>query len=295
MVPIIDALEKVAPTDATVLLTGESGTGKEVAARFVHARSSRADGPFMAVNCATLSGELLASELFGHEKGAFTGAHARKRGRIELAAGGSFFLDEIGELQTDVQAKLLRVLEERTFERVGGTQQISADVRWIAATNRDLEARVEGGEFRADLFHRLAVFPVALPPLRKRKEDVLPLARVLLERIGGDLGRPGLSLPANASHVLESQAWSGNVRELRNVLERAAILAGDAKVIDAAHLVTRTARAAKSEGRTLAEIERDAILRALELEDGNRQRAAERLQIGVRTLYSKLKRYGLSS
>lgn len=286
MRPVVDALDKVATTDATVLLTGESGTGKEVAARHIHAASERASGPFMAVNCATLSAQLLESELFGHERGAFTGAVERKRGRIELAAGGTFFLDEVGELPVDVQAKLLRVLEERTFERVGGAQQITADVRWVAATNRDLEARIGEGLFREDLYHRLAVFPVALPPLRERRPDIVPLARALLATVA-----PGRTLTPDAEATLEGGDWPGNVRELRNALERASILAGT-ETIGAEHLSLRASSTSRrADDRTLAEIERAAIERALELEDGNRERAAKRLQIGVRTLYTKLKQF----
>jgi two-component system response regulator FlrC len=199
MVPVVNAIDKVAPTAATVLLLGESGTGKEVAARAIHDRSDRADKPFLALNCAALTETLLASELFGHEKGAFTGANERRRGRVELAAGGTFFLDEIGELKSDLQAKLLRVIQERTYERVGGSRTLEADVRWIAATNRDLKQMIAAGEFREDLYHRLAVFPIRLPPLRERKADVLPIAGTLLVRIAGDLKRRPLSLSQGAS------------------------------------------------------------------------------------------------
>jgi two-component system response regulator AtoC len=173
MTPVVRAVEKVAPTNATVLLLGESGTGKEVVARTIHQRSARADGPFVAVNCAAISDNLMESEIFGHEKGAFTGATASRRGRLELAEGGTLFLDEIGELKLELQAKLLRVLQERRFERVGGTRTVTADVRWIAATNRDLTASVETGGFREDLYHRLAVFPIRIPPLRGRPTDIV--------------------------------------------------------------------------------------------------------------------------
>ncbi len=192
MKPVVEALERVAKTQATVLLLGESGTGKEVAARAVHRWSSRKSGPFIAVNSAALSENLLESELFGHEKGAFTGATAVRRGRLELCAGGTFFLDEVGELKQDLQAKLLRVLEERSFERVGGARSLVADVRFIAATNRDLNKMVASGQFREDLYHRLAVFPVRLPPLRERRADIPELSRELLARIAGELGKPGL-------------------------------------------------------------------------------------------------------
>ncbi len=306
MAGVESALHKVAPTEATVLLLGESGTGKEVAARAVHAWSRRADGPFVAINCAALSESLLESELFGHEKGAFTGASERRRGRIELAQRGTFFLDEVGELAPSLQAKLLRVLQERSFERVGGTQTLRAEVRWVAATNRDLARMVQGGSFREDLYHRLAVFPVQLPPLRERPEDIPPLAEVLLHRVAASLGRPYLQLDPSALAALCAEPWPGNVRELANTLERAAILADDDRIMPEhlvmpgrlAPAVTTPRPAAPSvaqgePGRTLAEIEREAIEHALAQHDGNRRRAAEQLGIGVRTLYDKLKRYEL--
>ncbi|MFW2390366.1 MAG: sigma-54 interaction domain-containing protein, partial [Polyangiales bacterium] len=284
--------------DATVLLVGDSGTGKEVAARAIHERSARAEGPFVAVNCAALSDTLLESELFGHEKGAFTGAHARRRGRLELAEGGTFFLDEIAELRPELQAKLLRALEERTFERLGGTRTLRADTRWVAATNRDLAAMIEAGTFREDLYHRLAVFPIRLPPLRERRQDIRPLAEELLEKIGEDLGRPGLALSDEIAAELEAAAWPGNVRQLRNVLERAAILA-DGSRIGTEHLwldamTPGTAPSASGEPETLEDIERRAVEKALDAVQGNRKQAAARLGIGERTLYDKLKRYGLS-
>jgi two-component system response regulator FlrC len=294
MRPVVDAIEKVARTAATVLLLGESGTGKEVAARAIHAQSPRAVRPFMAINCAALSEQLLESELFGHEKGAFTGATERKRGRVELADGGTFFLDEVGELRPELQAKLLRVLQEKRFERVGGSRTLESDVRWIAATNRDLRAMIAAGAFREDLYHRLAVFPIKLPPLRERAHDLLPLARALLDRVARDLKRPRPRLTPAAEQRLAAAAWRGNVRELANTLERAAILA-DGDAIDAAHIWLedgeRRAPARSEEVRTLADLERDAIRHALEVVGGNRRRAAELLGIGERTLYDKLKKY----
>ncbi|MEO8550273.1 MAG: sigma-54 dependent transcriptional regulator, partial [Kofleriaceae bacterium] len=289
-------IEKVARTAATVLLLGESGTGKEVAALAIHANSPRATRPFMAINCAALSETLLESELFGHEKGAFTGATERKRGRLELADGGTFFLDEIGEMKQELQAKLLRVLQERRFERVGGSRTLEVDVRWIAATNRDLLAMIETGSFRRDLYHRFAVFPIKLPPLRERRSDLLPIAKALLQRIGHDLKQKAPVLTADAEARLLQASWRGNVRELANALERAAILA-DGTAIDASHIWVDEAPAPKGSSgggiRPLAELEHDAILAALEAVSGNRRKAAELLGIGERTLYDKLKKYGV--
>jgi two-component system response regulator FlrC len=297
MKPVVDAIDKVAKTAATVLLLGESGTGKEVAARAIHAQSPRATRPFLAVNCAALSETLLESELFGHEKGAFTGASERRRGRVELADGGTFFLDEVGELKPELQAKLLRVLQERRFERVGGTRTLEIDVRWIAATNRDLRAMIDAGTFREDLYHRLAVFPIKLPPLRDRPQDLLPIARALLARIARDLGRTTPRLTPAAERRLRTSSWRGNVRALANALERAAILA-DHDTIDEAHLWIDDApapAAPRADGaiRPLAELEREAVLNALESVGGNRRKAAELLGIGERTLYDKLKKYGV--
>ena len=294
MRPVVEAIEKVARTSATVLLLGESGTGKEVAARAIHHQSPRAAKPFMAINCAALSEQLLESELFGHEKGAFTGATERKRGRLELSDGGTFFLDEVGELKPELQAKLLRVLQERRFERVGGSRTLEVDVRWIAATNRDLRQMIDDGRFREDLYHRLAVFPIKLPPLRDRKVDLLPLARALLERIARDLKRGMPRLTPAAEQRLEAAGWRGNVRELANTLERAAILA-DGDAIDASHIWVEDgaprAAPASDEVRPLADLEREAILHALDVVGGNRKRAAELLGIGERTLYDRLKKY----
>jgi two-component system response regulator FlrC len=311
MATVVVTLKKVARTEATVLLIGESGTGKEVAARAIHAWSPRARGPFVAINCAALADQLLESELFGHEKGAFTGASAARRGRIELAAQGSFFLDEVGELKPELQAKLLRVLQERTFDRLGGSRTLTADVRWLAATNRDLRAMVQTGHFREDLYHRLAVFPVELPPLRERRGDILPLARSLMARISASVGRPGLVLSGEAEKAILQSEWSGNVRELANTLERAAIVGERGEIgpedLDTTpswrtkasrskqpsnEAVSSTA-SADSSSETLESVERRAIERALAEVQGNRRKAADLLGIGERTLYDKIKRYGL--
>jgi two-component system, NtrC family, response regulator AtoC len=292
MQPVMKAIERVAPTSSTVLLLGATGTGKELVAQAIHDQSPRASGPFVPVNCAAISETLMESEIFGHEKGAFTGATNARRGRLELAEGGTLFLDEIGELKLELQAKLLRVLQERRFERLGGTRTIQVDVRWVAATNRDLEGLVASGQFREDLYHRLAVFPIALPPLRERRRDILPIAQNLLARISAELGRPSLRLDAAARELILEGAWPGNVRELANALERAAILADGAELHAEDLHVART-RPAGQPG-TIEEMEVEAIRRTLDEVGGNRRRAAEHLGIGERTLYDKLKRYGLT-
>ena len=276
-------LQRVAPTESTVLLTGESGTGKELFARALHALSPRRGGPFVAVNCAAIPETLLENELFGHEKGAFTGADRRQPGRFELAQGGTLLLDEIGELPPAVQGKVLRVLEERTFERVGSGRTQRADVRLVAATNRDLRAMVEAGEFRSDLYFRLAVFPVELPALRERASDVPLLARHLLAEIARRHHREPPALDDEAAALLAAQPWPGNVRELANLLERAAIL-GEGPALRAADL------------RPLLEPlggERERLRRALVEADGDKRRAAELLGISYRTLLQQVRAHDL--
>src|SRR6266481_4537232 len=231
----------VAPTDATVLINGETGTGKELVARAIHGRSRRSARAFVSVNCAAIPGDLIASELFGHEKGAFTGATQRRLGRFELADGGTIFLDEVGELLPDTQVALLRVLQEREFERVGGRQPIRADVRVIAATNRDLKAAVANGKFREDLFYRLNVFPIEAPPLRERKDDVLMLVEYFVQRYANRAGRNIRSIDQKTLDLLQSYEWPGNIRELQNVIERSIILSStDVFSVDGWWLSKRT-------------------------------------------------------
>ncbi len=297
MLAVVAQVRKVAATDTTVLLLGESGTGKEVVANALHRESRRRDGPFVAVNCAALSVSLLESEMFGHEKGAFTGASATRRGRFELADGGTLFLDEVAELDPQLQAKLLRVLEQRRFERVGGVREIEVDIRLVAATNRDLGEEIRARRFRNDLYHRLAVFPVRLLPLRDRPMDIEPLAAHLLARIARQMGRPPPSLSGSALLRLAGYAWPGNVRELANVLERATILA-EGPAIEAEHLGLDARPAPEAGGAvfpavTLDELEREAIRQALQATGGHRKQAAARLGIGLRTLYDKLKQHAL--
>ena len=220
----LSLVSKVAPTDATVLVTGETGTGKELVARAIHRRSDRASRAFISVNCAAIPRDLIASELFGHEKGAFTGAAQRRIGRFELANGGTIFLDEVGELPPDTQVALLRVLQEREFERVGGTQSVKVDVRVIAATNRDLDAAAASGSFRSDLYYRLQVFPIEVPPLRERREDIPLLVEYFIDRYASKAGKTTMRVNKRTLQLLQSYPWPGNIRELQNVIERSVIL-----------------------------------------------------------------------
>jgi DNA-binding NtrC family response regulator len=295
MQAVLDLARSVAPADATVLITGETGTGKELVARAIHHWSPRAEHAFVAVNCAALAETLLESELFGHEKGAFTGAVAQRRGRFELAHGGTLFLDEVSEMSPALQAKLLRVLQEHTFERVGGTKTVTVDVRVIAATNRDLQAMVATKAFRDDLYYRLSVFPILLPPLRERPGDVVPLAEHVLASVTRRLGKPISGFSGDANRVLREYAWPGNVRELQNVVERAAILCRGERILPEQLAIQEVpSQALPAVGKSLKEIERQAILAALAACQGNRRHAAEQLGIGLRTLYSRLREYGLS-
>jgi transcriptional regulator with PAS, ATPase and Fis domain len=276
-----------------VLLTGESGTGKEVVARFIHRASTRAGGPFVALNCAALPEQLLESELFGYERGAFTGAQQSKPGQIELAAGGVLFLDEVSEMSPSAQAKFLRVLQEREFQRLGGTRPQKANVRVIAATNRDLKKAMERGDFREDLYYRLQVFDIPLTPLRERPEDILPLSEAFLEEIGQSFGRPPAGLTREAKDALLQHEWRGNVRELRNTLERAAILC-EGGLIAAQHLSLRaTERPAGAATTDLRIVERETIETVLRETGGNKVKAAKRLGLSRTQLYVRLRKYGL--
>jgi DNA-binding NtrC family response regulator len=296
------ALQRAAGTDATVLLLGESGTGKELMSRALHQLSGRAKGPFVAINCAAIPENLLENELFGHEKGAFTGATGRKVGKAELAHRGTLFLDEIGDMPLLLQGKILRLVQERQFERVGGLQTLSVDVRVVAATNRDLRALVEQKQFREDLYFRLSVMPIEIPPLRRRRRDVLLLAEAFLQRLAREMGKKELRLAEDARQALAAHSWPGNVRELSNCLERAAILCNDGTITRAHLRLDPGLRAGPALGdvldlsgplagvreRAAERAEDEAIALALREADGDRATAAERLGISLSTLNRRL-------
>jgi len=306
------ALQRAAGTDATVLLQGESGTGKELFARALHALSARCDGPFVAINCAAIPDALLESELFGHEKGAFTGAVARKLGRFEMAHHGTLFLDEIGDLPLGLQAKILRALEERRFERVGGTTSLHIDVRIVAATNKHLKAAIAARQFREDLFFRLSVFPITIPPLRERRDDIAILARHFLERFCKELKKKTATLSSHALQELQAYPWPGNVRELQNCIERAVILV-DGDVIQPRNLnltfpakieeasvapdpwdqIDLSGTLSEASRRVLANVERRKVEQTLREASGNKVRASEILQVSYKTFLMKLKEYGI--
>jgi len=307
MQQILHQLSLIAPTRSSVLVVGESGTGKELIANALHQHSPRKDARFVAVNCAAIPPDILESEMFGHERGAFTGAVQRKAGTFEVADRGTLFLDEIGELPMALQAKLLRVLEERSFMRVGGTETIKVDVRIIAATNADLESRVAAGAFRSDLYYRLKVVTITIPPLRDRPEDIPLLLHRFFSTFKEENQRPDLVLDPEAVEVLKRARWDGNVRELRNLMESVVVLAPPGAARIRAEDLPESYRAEAAGAprpkpaiptppagtpRTMDEIEKEAILRALEETGGNRTRAAEILGIGLRTLQRKLKEYG---
>jgi transcriptional regulator with GAF, ATPase, and Fis domain len=290
---VLDRAARVAATEVTTCLQGESGTGKEVIARMIHATSPRRRGPFIGINCAALPDQLLESELFGFERGAFTSAQQSKPGQLELAAGGVLFLDEITELTPQAQAKLLRVLQEREFTRLGGTRAIPADVRVIAATNRDLGEAVAESLFRSDLYYRINVFDIRIPPLRDRGDDVVLIAEHVLEEIALSRGGLRFSLTPSAADALRAYSWPGNVRELRNVLERATIVC-DGTTIDAGDLsLTPAAPAALGGVRTeLSFIERQTIERVMRASEGNISKAARQLGISRSQLYWRLRKHG---
>jgi two-component system NtrC family response regulator len=300
MAQVLELVVRVAPTETTVLILGESGTGKELIARAIHGSSPRARGPFIAVNCAAIPENLLESELFGHVKGAFTGAIRDRVGKFEAAEGGTIFLDEIGEMRPELQVKILRVLEERTLERVGDNRLIRVDVRVLAATNKDLTKAIQAGEFREDLYYRLNVVPLQIPPLRERREDIRPLAQHFLKRLGAS---PRLSIAPDAFRALETYEWPGNVRELENALERAMIFQrGD--LITLADL-PETVRAPKTReaaavsmslpesGLSLEKVEKELILRALQKHDWNQSRAARYLGITRHTLLYRIEKHNI--
>jgi DNA-binding NtrC family response regulator len=308
MAQLFDVIRQAAPTQATVLIQGESGTGKELVAHAIHRLSTRARGPFIAVHCAALATNLLESELFGHEKGAFTNALARKRGRFEMADGGTLFLDEVSEIDPVVQVKLLRVLEERQFERVGGTETVEVDIRLVTATNRNLKALVEQGKFREDLFFRLDVVDVTLPPLRERLDDVPILTDAFIKEFAQKNQKAIEGITPDALQVLSAYSWPGNVRELRNTIEKMVVLSRGGRltardlppdirsaVKDTQPAATREPRSAVGTGgSSLADAERALILAALSKHGDNKTKAAQALGISRRTMHRKLKEYRLT-
>jgi DNA-binding NtrC family response regulator len=299
---VFSLISKVASSNASILIQGESGTGKELVAKAIHVHSSRKEGPFIAVNCAAIPRELMESELFGHAKGSFTGAISEKKGKFELADGGSIFLDEIGDLDISLQAKILRALQEREFERVGGTRPIRVNIRLIAATNKDLAQAMKEGSFREDLFYRLSVIPLLIPPLRDRgREDIRSLSDHFLEKYNKENGKNIKDIDPEANEALETYDWPGNVRELENCMERAVVMAETNSIhLSDLPLAVRSGKTQQSShpwesGRPMWEIEREYILRTLEEMKGNRTRTAKVLGISVRGLRDKLKEYAYGS
>ena len=300
MQEVLATVERVAPTNSTVLLGGESGVGKDLIARAIHEKSRRASGPFIKINSTAIPENLLESELFGYEKGAFTGANASKPGKFELADKGTLFLDEIGDVPPATQVKLLRVLQEREFERLGGTRTIKVDVRLIAATNRDLRVALEDGTFREDLYYRLNVVPIDIPPLRDHREDIPDLVSLFLRRFASDSGRQVTTMSREAMNLLLSHHWPGNVRELQNIIERACALTKTSKLeVDDIHLDTPRARASSSgdrflpDGMTLDQWEDDMIREALKRAGGNKSQAARLLGLSRNALRYRLSKIGI--
>jgi DNA-binding NtrC family response regulator len=302
---VLEVVRQVAPTPATVLLLGESGTGKELIAKSIHQLSPRARQPMVTVHCAALSSTLLESELFGHEKGAFTGAHERRIGRFEQAQGGTLFLDEIGEIDASIQIKLLRFLGERTFERVGSNKTLSADVRLIAATNKNVDELVKAGTFREDLFFRLRVVEIRLPPLRERPEDIPLLAQAFLREFAAANGKPVAAFSPDAMEAIQRHSWPGNVRELRTAMEHAVVLCKSEKITtrdlppwvrQAGGIPTASPASTKAfTDLSVQEAEKQLIIRALKATNGNRTAAAKKLGLSRRTLYRKLNEYSLEN
>lgn len=317
MKAILQVADRVAPSDATILITGESGTGKEVMSRYIHQKSKRASGPFISINCAAIPESLLESELFGHEKGAFTGAVARRTGKFEEANGGTLLLDEVSEMHPSLQAKLLRAIQERVIDRVGGNAPVKVDIRLIATSNRDMEQTVREGKFREDLYFRLNVINLALPPLRERPADIVPLASMFAAKYSEQNGIPNKRLSPAATEKLRAHHWQGNVRELENTMHRAVLVSQEAeieatsimlagqKAASVAQTAAATAKAVEKAaapagngdqpalvGRTVADVERELILNTLDHCLGNRTHAANILGISIRTLRNKLKEYG---
>ncbi len=294
---VFGILERIAPTDIAVLIQGETGTGKELAAHAIHAHSKRAAGPFVVFDCGAVAPNLIESELFGHERGAFTDAVKSRQGAFELAHNGTLFLDEIGELASLLQPKLLRALDRHEVKRVGADQSVQANVRVVAATNRDLEQEVKDGRFREDLFYRLSAVSVFLPPLRKRKEDIALIAEHLLAGISVDVGKKLTGLSPEAAEALRANAWPGNVRELKNVLGRAAALSDGSRIEVKSLFLTqgkKTDTLPGLSGKTLEEIEKAAIQATLKSVSGNKTEAAKALGIAYSTLYEKMKKYGMN-
>lgn len=289
MFELLERVKKFAGADLPILITGESGVGKELIARAIHASSQRVDGPFIPINCSAIPDTMLESELFGHEKGAFTGAHAKKLGLIEVAGHGTLFMDEIGEMNQQLQGKLLRAIETGSFFRVGGTKEIKVDVRFVSATNKDVREEIEKGNFRNDLYYRISTLTLHVPPLRERKEDIPPLAEYV---ISNNPSFKNKKLSKNALEILSEYSWPGNVRELQNVIQRALFLSKK-DLIEAEDLPLDMAGGHEVSGRKLEEVEREHILRVFRSVNGQKRRAAEILGIDPKTLYRKLSTYGI--
>jgi two-component system, NtrC family, response regulator AtoC len=296
---VFDLIQRASPADSTILISGESGTGKELVAKAIHYNSSRAGGPFIKMNCAALPEGLIESELFGHEKGAFTGAIRSTRGRFELADGGTLLLDEISEIRPGLQAKLLRVLQEREFERIGSGQSIKTDVRVIATSNRELKDEVAKGNFRDDLFYRLNVIPIELPPLRQRQEDIPLLCEYFLSKFAQKMGIPAKTLSEKALAALVTYPWPGNVRELENIIERATVISRNQELVisdfppDISTGISELSKGSLEVGTTIDDAEKMLILKTLKANAGNRTKTAELLGITTRTLRNKLQEYGM--